>query len=89
MFPHHFVLMLNRHVYSAPARCQLPDPDQPPNIALDSGTWIDSIIWDHRTPFRDFTQLEVNVEQTAGSENARNAHAGPTKRDGTLPVIIV
>ena len=34
----------------------------PINQALESGTWTQSIIWDPKTPFRDFTQIELNQE---------------------------
>jgi transcription initiation factor TFIID subunit 1 len=32
------------------------------NQALESGIWTQSIIWDSKTPFRDFTQIEFNHE---------------------------
>ena len=31
----------------------------PANEVLESGDWTQSIIWDSKTPFRDFTQLEI------------------------------
>ncbi|KAF7981151.1 hypothetical protein HWV62_34909 [Athelia sp. TMB] len=34
----------------------------PVNKALESGAWMQSIIWDPEAPFRDFTQLEFNHE---------------------------
>lgn len=34
----------------------------PANKALESGAWTQSIIWDPRAPFKDFTQLEFNHE---------------------------
>lgn len=30
------------------------------NASLESGVWTQSIIWDPKAPFRDFTQLETN-----------------------------
>jgi transcription initiation factor TFIID subunit 1, fungi type len=32
----------------------------PANSTLESGVWTQSIIWDSKTPFRDFTQLEMS-----------------------------
>lgn len=34
----------------------------PVNTALESGIWTQSIIWDAKTPFRDFAQIEFNHE---------------------------
>ncbi|KAF7303274.1 DUF3591 domain-containing protein [Mycena kentingensis (nom. inval.)] len=34
----------------------------PANKSLESGAWTQSIIWDPRAPFKDFTQLEFNHE---------------------------
>ncbi|KAK7064030.1 putative transcription initiation factor TFIID subunit [Favolaschia claudopus] len=34
----------------------------PANKALEDGAWTQSIIWDPRAPFKDFTQLEFNHE---------------------------
>lgn len=44
----------------------------PVNQALESGTWTQSIIWDSKTPFRPFTQIEL-------LEDDENAH--PEARD--------
>ncbi len=41
----------------------------PVNNALESGTWTQSIIWDSKTPFRDFTQMEP--EEDDEDENRR------------------
>ena len=38
----------------------------PANKALESGAWMQSIIWSPRAPFRDFTQLEFNHEDDVG-----------------------
>ena len=40
----------------------------PANATLESGVWTQSIIWDSKTPFRDFTQLELNEEPPPESE---------------------
>lgn len=40
----------------------------PANSTLESGVWTQSIIWDSTTPFRDFTQLELNEEVTQEPE---------------------
>lgn len=58
----------------------LPDHDSQPiqqreilttpvNQALESGAWTQSIIWDPKTPFRDFTQIEFNKEEDIVSED--------------------
>ncbi|KLO20695.1 hypothetical protein SCHPADRAFT_897954 [Schizopora paradoxa] len=41
----------------------------PVNNVLESGTWTQSIIWDATTPFRDFTQIEL--EQDEEDEKSR------------------
>lgn len=38
------------------------DLTTPQNKILESGVWTQSIIWNPRAPFRDFTQLELNEE---------------------------
>ncbi|KAI5121146.1 hypothetical protein M0805_007144 [Coniferiporia weirii] len=50
----------------------------PINHALEEGTWTQSIIWDTKTPFRDFTQIEVNVEDENAEE--RFAEVRPRKK---------
>lgn len=40
----------------------------PANEVLESGVWTQSIIWDSKTPFRDFTQLEMIEEPPAPVE---------------------
>ncbi|GJJ09780.1 hypothetical protein Clacol_004004 [Clathrus columnatus] len=44
----------------------------PSNEVLESGVWTQSIIWDSKTPFRDFTQLEL-VEEPATPVEAETA----------------
>ena len=55
---------------------QLSQPKEmvtaPVNHALEEGSWTQSIIWDAKTPFRDFTHLEVNVDE----ENTEDKFAG-------------
>lgn len=60
------------------------------NIALESGDWAQSIIWDRRAPFKDFTQLFLQEEEDedamldrlalaqAGAEAARRDRDGGT-----------
>lgn len=38
------------------------------NETLESGVWTQSIIWDSKTPFRDFTQLEIKEEPVTEPE---------------------
>jgi hypothetical protein len=38
---------------------------QPVNSAVESGLWTQSIIWDRRTPFLDFTQLQLDDDDDA------------------------
>ena len=33
------------------------------NTHLESGSWTQSIIWDNKTPFKDFTQIEFNEDE--------------------------
>lgn len=40
----------------------------PINQVLEDGSWTRSIIWDAETPFRDFTQLEVDIEDENNEE---------------------
>lgn len=40
----------------------------PANETLESGVWTQSIIWDSKTPFRDFTQLEIIEEPSTSAE---------------------
>ena len=40
----------------------------PANAILESGVWTQSIIWDSKTPFRDFTQLELDEEPAPEAE---------------------
>ncbi|KAI1793162.1 hypothetical protein LXA43DRAFT_285247 [Ganoderma leucocontextum] len=53
----------------------------PMNKTLESGLWTQSIIWDPREPFRDFTQLELH-EQDMMQEERQPAQevARPRKR---------
>jgi hypothetical protein len=43
----------------------------PANAALESGVWTQSIIWDSKTPFRDFTQLELTEEASPEAETVQ------------------
>ncbi|KAF8516697.1 TAF1 transcription initiation factor TFIID subunit TAF1 [Hysterangium stoloniferum] len=53
----------------------------PANEPLESGIWTQSIIWDSKTPFRDFTQLEIPDEPPPEPETTQVAEAlRPKKR---------
>lgn len=53
----------------------------PINHALESGIWTQSIIWDDKTPFRDFTQIEFNHEDDIVPEDrASGDHLRSRKR---------
>ncbi|CAL1694154.1 unnamed protein product [Somion occarium] len=55
------------------------DLTTPLNKALESGLWTQSIIWNPRAPFRDFTQLELNEEDLTQEERPIQV-ARPKKR---------
>ncbi|KAJ7246290.1 TAF1 transcription initiation factor TFIID subunit TAF1 [Mycena haematopus] len=52
----------------------------PANKALESGAWTQSIIWDPRAPFKDFTQLEFNHEDDIIPEERTSETVRPRKR---------
>ncbi|KAJ7070815.1 TAF1 transcription initiation factor TFIID subunit TAF1 [Mycena amicta] len=52
----------------------------PANKALESGAWTQSIIWDPRAPFKDFTQLEFNHEDDKIPEKPSVETVRPRKR---------
>ncbi|KAJ7170107.1 TAF1 transcription initiation factor TFIID subunit TAF1 [Mycena filopes] len=52
----------------------------PANKALESGSWTQSIIWDPRAPFKDFTQLEFNHEDDVIPEERSAETVRPRKR---------
>lgn len=55
---------------------QHPHPNaNPTNSALESGDWTKSIIWEPKTSFRDFTQLELN-EVDGGSAEYQSYNHG-------------
>lgn len=47
----------------------------PVNKALESGIWTQSIIWDTKTPFRDFTQIEHTTEDSLATEDRNGKHS--------------
>ncbi|KAH9835861.1 atypical/TAF1 protein kinase [Rhodofomes roseus] len=63
-------IMYEPDVDAAPTPLAEPPADltAPQNKVLESGAWTQSIIWSPRAPFRDFTQLELNEEETAADE---------------------
>ncbi|KAJ6575353.1 TAF1 transcription initiation factor TFIID subunit TAF1 [Mycena capillaripes] len=52
----------------------------PANKALESGAWTQSIIWNPRAPFKDFTQLEFNHEDDVIPEERSTETVRPRKR---------
>ena len=44
------------------------------NKALESGVWTQSIIWDSKTPFRDFTQIELTPEDSIAIEDRNGTY---------------
>nr|GAT48436.1 predicted protein [Mycena chlorophos] len=52
----------------------------PVNKTLESGAWTQSIIWDPRAPFKDFTQLEFNHEDDKIPEKPSVETVRPRKR---------
>lgn len=49
---------------------QRPSTDltTPANKAIESGEWTQSIIWDTRTPFRDFTKVDIPGDDAAAED---------------------
>ncbi|PPQ67135.1 hypothetical protein CVT25_005736 [Psilocybe cyanescens] len=56
------------------------DLTTPINKALESGSWTQSIIWNPKAPFRDFTQLEFNHEDDVAPEERPAETVRPRKR---------
>ena len=55
---------------------QRPALTAPTNAIFESGVWTQSIIWDAKAPFRDFTQLDLShVEDVTYDDD------GPTRVD--------
>ena len=59
-----------------------PQPDReavtaPINHALEKGTWTRSIIWDAKTPFRDFTQLELEDAEDENQKKVEGSYPSP------------
>ena len=45
----------------------------PANVSLESGDWTNSIIWDSKASFSDFTQLELNeIDDIAADYQTQN-----------------
>jgi transcription initiation factor TFIID subunit 1, fungi type len=57
-----------------------PSLTAPTNTNLESGTWTQSIIWDAKTPFRDFTQVDLSYLEDGYEEEAPRPEARPRKR---------
>lgn len=62
--------MYDPDVDAAPTLLAEPPTDltAPQNKVLETGAWTQSIIWSPCTPFRDFTQLELNDEDIFSEE---------------------
>ncbi|GBE77413.1 Putative transcription initiation factor TFIID 111 kDa [Sparassis crispa] len=65
---------------SAPSSTSPTNLTTPQNKVLESGVWTQSIIWNPRAPFRDFTQLEMNDEDIAAEEKPPSETVRPKKR---------
>ena len=66
---------MKEHESDMPDAAPPPTPNKkaeevmtPANAVLESGVWTQSIIWDSKTPFRDFTQLELPEEVSPEAE---------------------
>lgn len=66
-------------LYRANHRQQNIDLRRPINSALESGSWIQSIIWDPKAPFVDFTQLQL--EDAEGGSSATTKATGVDAKD--------
>lgn len=68
--------------FSLPKTRPAPRPSltAPTNTTLESGAWTQSIIWDSKTPFRDFTQVDLSYLEDGYEEEAPRQEARPRKR---------
>ncbi|KIM19627.1 hypothetical protein M408DRAFT_334323 [Serendipita vermifera MAFF 305830] len=57
-----------------------PSLTAPTNTNLESGNWTQSIIWDSKTPFRDFTQVDLSYLEDGYEEEAPRPEVRPRKR---------
>lgn len=66
---------------STEARFGFQNPD------IDSGEWLRSIVWSSTAPFKDFTKLQLNLNDPAGPASSLNKPADSAKnkviRSGT------
>jgi hypothetical protein len=66
---------------SQAARFRFKNPD------IESGEWLRSIIWSSTAPFKDFTKLQLNLNDPAGPASSLNKPADSSKnkiiRNGT------
>lgn len=57
------------------------------NPDIDSGEWLRSIVWSSTAPFKDFTKLQLNLNDPAGPASSLNRPADSAKniivRSGT------
>lgn len=57
------------------------------NPEIDSGDWLRSIVWSSSAPFKDFTKLQLNLNDPAGPASSLNRPADSAKnaivRSGT------
>lgn len=69
-------------LHSLPKTQPAPRPSltAPTNTNLESGTWTQSIIWDSKTPFRDFTQVDLSYLEDGYEEEAPRPEIRPRKR---------
>ncbi|PVF94488.1 hypothetical protein CPB86DRAFT_876346 [Serendipita vermifera] len=57
-----------------------PSLTAPTNATLESGTWTQSIIWDSKTPFRDFTQVDLSYLEDGYEEETQRPEPRARKR---------
>lgn len=69
-------------IYRAVSRGIASNMQQPVNSALESGLWTQSIIWDRRTPFLDFTQLQLDDDEDALDSAAGAAAEAKKEKEG-------
>lgn len=49
------------------------------NPDIESGEWLKSIVWSSSTPFKDFTKLQLNLNDPAGPASSLNRPADNVK----------
>ncbi|CAG7847620.1 Putative transcription initiation factor TFIID 111 kDa subunit AltName: Full=TAFII-111; AltName: Full=TBP-associated factor 111 kDa [Serendipita indica DSM 11827] len=57
-----------------------PSLTTPTNSTLESGVWTQSILWDSKTPFRDFTQIDLSYLEDAYEDEVQRPEPRMRKR---------